>query len=117
MQIGIKDFKVNSIQDILRKRGLDKGGAVQRYIDSEVLRLSDQYIPMDTGELKRSGVQQTVLGSGEVVYQTLYARKAYYTPANFAGAPIRGNYWFEKMKNAGGKDQILNGAIKMAGAK
>lgn len=43
-------------------------------------------------------------------YATPYARRWYYRPANFTGAPMRGNYWFERMKQNGGKDAILPGS-------
>lgn len=44
-------------------------------------------------------------------------KKWYYTPANFTGAPMRGTYWFERMKQNGGKKAILKGAIRESGAK
>lgn len=81
-----------------RKRGIDQGGKVQKYIDSQVLRLSNPYIPKRSSALIRSGTANTNIGSGLVSYQTPYARKWYYTPANFFESPMRGNYWFEKMK-------------------
>lgn len=55
-----------------------KGGRVQKYIDSEVLRCCDSYVPMLTGKLKQSGITSTVVGSGMVHYNTPYARKNYY---------------------------------------
>lgn len=36
-------------------------------------------------------------------------------PANFQEAPRRGNHWFDRMKQNGGKDEILAGARKLAG--
>lgn len=87
----------------------------QRYVDSEVLRLTDKYVPMDKGTLKGSGMRHTNIGSGDVVYRTPYARRMYYNPQyNFQGAPTRGGYWFERMKNDS-KKQILDGAKKMLG--
>ena len=110
-------FIIHDIQKSLSKRGLEERGKVQQYIDSEVLRLTDPYIPMDTGELKRSGTRNTQIGSGEVHYKTPYAKRMYYNPQyKFQGAPMRGAYWFERMK-ANHKTQILQGAAKVAGAK
>lgn len=103
------------IDKAMKARGLEEKGAVQKFIDSEVLRLCDPLVPFDQGTLVQSGTINTVLGSGEVKYRTPYARRWYYMPANFQEAPRRGNYWFERMKNEGGKDQILNGARKLAG--
>ena len=71
----------------------------QKKVDSEVLRLTTPYVPFDSGELIRSGIRNTVIGSGRVVYKTPYARKLYYsTTFNFRGAPQRGAQWFERMK-------------------
>lgn len=71
----------------------------QQIIDSEVLRRDDPYMPKRTGALIRSGVINTRLGSGEVIYSTPYARRLYYNPQyNFNGAPQRGGQWFERMK-------------------
>lgn len=90
---------------------------VQQFTDSEVLRLCDDLVPKDTGILKQSGIMHTQIGSGQVKYRTPYARRWYYMPADFQEAPQRGNYWFERMKQKGGKQQILKGAKKLAGRK
>lgn len=87
--------------------------AVQAWIDNEVLVRCAPYAPMDSSMLIKSGQLYTVLGSGEVSYNTPYARKWYYRPAKFQGAPQRGNYWFERMKGEGGKVIILRGAQRM----
>lgn len=108
----LKEFRIN-IPAIIKSRGLEAGGSVQQYVDSEVLRLSDPFIPKDTGALINSGITSTVIGSGKVVYNTPYARRWYYMPANFQGAPQRGNYWFERMKQQYAT-QILEGARKRA---
>lgn len=108
----------------------------QKYIDSEVLRLNDSYLPFRNGELKRSGILGTQSGSGEVVYNSPYARFLYYgkvmvgiqsrsawaklgeqkvvTEKNltYNGAPKRGALWFERMK-ANHKDEILSGAAEI----
>ena len=103
---------------IMQSRGLSANGEVQRFIDSEVLRYCEPYVPFDQGTLIQSGIINTVVGSGEVKYRTPYARRWYYMPANFQEAPRRGNYWFERaIKQEGGKDKILDGARKLAGAK
>ncbi|MDO5558126.1 MAG: minor capsid protein [Oscillospiraceae bacterium] len=91
----------------------------QKFIDSEVLRLSDQYVPMQTGMLKKSGTNGTVIGSGVVKYNAPYARIQYYSgrsPGSSTQGPLRGRMWFERMK-ADHKDEILKGAKKAAGAK
>lgn len=110
-------LKIKEIQVLLAMRGLETQGKVQKYIDSEVLRLTDPYVPMDSGELKRSGTRHTRVGSGEVRYKTPYARRLYYNPQyKFQGAPTRGGKWFERMKG-NHRVQILNGAAKVAGGR
>lgn len=105
---------------VLSNHGLDTGGRVQKYIDSEVLRLCEKFVPKDTGELISSGIRSTKLGSGEVIYNTVYARRWYYrnttnagTPVHFNEAPTRGSYWFERMKQQY-RNRILEGAQREA---
>lgn len=116
-------FIIHDIQRSVAKRGLETGGRVQQFIDSEVLRLTDPYVPMDLaagasgGTLKRSGTQHTKIGSGKAIYRTPYARRLYYNPQyNFQGAPMRGGQWFSRMKGDH-KDNILRGAAKLAGGR
>lgn len=110
----LKSIVVNAYA-IIKKRGLEPSGEVQKVIDSEVLRLCDQYVPLDTGALRDSGQINTRLGSGEVIYSTPYARKQYYIPMPHDGG--RTDYWFEHMKNEGGKEKILDATKKASGAK
>lgn len=98
-------------------RGLGKGGKAQQFIDSEVLRLCEPYVPMQNKELIRSGIRSTVIGEGQVIYDTPYARRWHYEPAEFNEAPKRGNYWFDRMMQEGGRKQILEGAAKICGGK
>lgn len=111
---------MKAIQQILRERNLEERGRVQKYIDSEVIRLMTPYTPKDTGALIDSATDKTTLGSGEVRQggkDIPYARKWYYTSANFTGSPMRGTQWFERMKNNGGAKSIFEGVIRMTGAK
>lgn len=102
---------------VLRSRGLEKGGEVQKFIDSECLRLCDRKIPKDNGVLIQSGIINTQIGSGKVQWKTPYARRLYYHPEyNFNQSPERGAYWFDRMKTQY-KKQILKGAAKVAGGK
>lgn len=108
---------IHDIKKSIAKRGLEAQGRVQQFIDSEVLRLCDPYVPMDTGQLKQSGTRHTKVGSGNVRYKTPYARRLYYNPQfNFQGAPMRGAYWFERFK-ANHRDEVLRGAAKIAGGR
>lgn len=100
-------------QSVIRSRGLEENGRVQQFIDSEVLRLCEPKVPKDTSMLIQSGINNTQIGTGEVRYRTLYARRWYYMPAKFDQAPERGNYWFERMKQQH-KDKIFAGARRIA---
>lgn len=112
--ISLKKFEMKSDAQIMAQRNFP---AAQKFVDSEVLRLSDKYVPMDKGTLKGSGTRHTRIGAGEVVYRTPYAKRLYYNPQyNFQGAPTRGGYWFERMKNDS-KAQILKGAARITGGK
>lgn len=102
---------------IVRRRGLESKGKVQRKVDSETLRLMYPYVPFDTGALIDNGIINSVIGSGKIVYKGPYARKQYYIPMNHGNGGKRCAYWFEEMKNSGGKEKILEAAKRMAGAK
>lgn len=120
MNIFLKAVQVE-IQKAVQSRGLETGMKVQKFIDSEVLRSSEPYIPKLTGTLIKSGTIHTKIGTGEVVYKTPYARRQYYENAgrgregsNKGGR--RGKFWFERMK-ANHLETILNGAAKLAGCR
>lgn len=105
----------------------------QKVIDSDVLKFNSRYIPFQTGALNQSGILGTEVGSGKVVYNSPYARymyygkvmrdaqgRAYYGRApkhvteekiQYHGAPQRGAFWFERMKQAH-KEQIRRDAAK-----
>lgn len=101
------------IDKILEKRGLEDKGKVQQFIDTECLRLCEPKVPKDSNTLIASGNANTKIGSGQLEYRTPYARRWYYMPAHFQGAPERGNYWFERMKQQYRKE-ILSGAQEIA---
>lgn len=105
---------------IKKARGLEKGGRVQRYIDSEAIRLMSAYTPKDNGTLIDSATTMTKIGSGEILQggtKAPYGYQWYYNEANFTGSPIRGTHWFERAMKNGGAKSILKGAIREAGAK
>ena len=101
------------IPKVMRTHGLDEGGRVQQFIDTQCLQLCEPKIPKDTGALINSGITNTKIGSGEVRWSTPYARRWYYMPADFQEAPERGNYWFDRMQ-AQYRDQILAGAKRLS---
>ncbi len=99
--------------EIIAKRGLQKGGRVQKFVDSEVMRCMEPYMPKQTGTMIDSMIIATRIGSGEVVVNTPYARKVS-RKARKNG--LRGSRFFERMK-ADCKDDILRGAAEFSGGK
>jgi len=75
-------------------------GRAQKWLDNEILKDSEPFVPFDTGALTRSGQMGTVLGSGILVYNTPYAKAQYYG----TGTKSRDVHaqacpqWFEKAK-------------------
>lgn len=87
----------------------------QSFVDKQVLRFSDPYIPFQTGMLKESGTLGTEIGSGEVSWIAPYAQKQYYGTADSRDYdPQRGGHWFERMKADHGP-AIIAGAKRRAG--
>lgn len=89
----------------------------QTWLDSEVLKDSDPYVPMRTGTLVKSGIRGTVLGSGLIVYNAPYARYQYYGTAfnfNKTKHPQAQAYWFEGAK-AANKSKWIRGVKKLGG--
>jgi hypothetical protein len=88
--------------------------AVQVYVDSEVLRLSEPMVPLRTGMLVMSGILGTVPGEGKVKYIAPYAKAQYYSKRSIGSqtGPLRGPYWFQRMKETF-KGVILAGAKKI----
>lgn len=75
----------------------------QEVLDSEVLKSSNVYVPMDEGELMRSSLRHTEFGTGKIVWDMPYARKLYYNPQyNFSKDtnPQAQGLWFEAAKAA-----------------
>jgi hypothetical protein len=99
--------------------------AAQWFVDNEVLRLCDPFIPLKTSMLIKSGILGTDVGSGVVSWIAPYAKYQYYglvmagTPRAvtgkklvYHGGPLRGSFWFERMKQIY-KKRILKGAKKI----
>lgn len=90
--------------------------AAQKFCDSEVLRLCEPYTPLRTGMLVMSSILGTDVGSGTVQWIAPYSRYQYYgkrAPGSETG-PLRGPYWFERMKAVSG-ETIIAGARRIAG--
>ncbi|WP_077623839.1 minor capsid protein [Sediminibacillus massiliensis] len=85
----------------IEKKIDDALGHGQKYLDGEILKDSNFYIPARTWNLRDSGVINTKVGSGEVVWKTKYARRLYYNPYyDFSTDknPNARGFWFENAK-------------------
>ena len=127
-----------SLKDFARKRkGLQRGGPVQKFIDNEVMKQMSPMMPRASGTMIQSMITNTVIGSGYVNVTTDYARFTYYgklmvyeptgrprapkdekkivtqTDLKYQEAPTRGAFYFERMKKAK-RAQILKGAQEIA---
>ncbi len=115
-------FSIIAPAAILEKCGLGASAKVQTVIDNEVLKRCEPYVPKKSGALIASGRAATAPGSGLITYGANYAAYQYYGISSsgkaleYNGAPMRGSYWFERMK-AANKDAILRLAADAAGAK
>lgn len=89
----------------------------QKYLDNEVLKDCTPYVPMNTGQLMRSGINATVLGSGEVVWNTPYASHCYYCNLNFQKTkhPQACRQWFEVAKGVNKEKWIEGTAAALKG--
>lgn len=132
------EIKMKDKGTLLRSRGLQEGGPVQKVIDNEVMRLMGPYMPRrQAGELEHMMVMATVIGSGQIDIPGPYAhylhegilfvdpetgssfarKNVIKEPTDreltYAGAPMRGKKWFERMK-ADHEEEILAAAQAMA---
>lgn len=138
-------LKMDDLEEILARRGLEPGGKVQRCISSEVIRYCDPKVPFETGALKGSVITASVPEEGLIVYATPYARYLYYGEVygpnipirdggvvtgfysppkkhptgralTYNGAPERGAHWFDRAM-AEHREDVVRAAAAMAGGK
>lgn len=82
----LKDF-INA-KEFVNKFGVGEGGHVQKTVDAAVIRECFPYVPFDEGILAGSANTATEIGSGEIVYDTPYARYLYYGEVYGPNIPI-----------------------------
>lgn len=86
---------------------------VQKYVDGEILRKCDPYIPFKTGMLRDSGFLGTKVGSGRIRWIAPYARRRYYEGLS---SGKRGKYWLKRAMTAHGQEIIRGAKKKLNGA-
>ena len=111
--------------DLLNEYGIEPGGRVQGAIDQAVIDYSTPYVPASPNHtLEFSAQLTTIIGSGEIIWNTPYARYQYYgkvmtdelgrtwvgpgekkpivtnRPLNYDQSQnaLAGAFWFERMK-------------------
>lgn len=99
----VKDIKIvmNSTGRIINDLGFGRRNKVQIFVDNEIRKGMDKYIPMDTGTMKNS-VNSSRAGSGQLVYNTSYAKTQFYNGRNVEG-DARGRLWSERYAKLEGK--------------
>lgn len=113
MKVKVKIKFIDPPSTIARLEG--RVDRAQKWLDNEVLKDCQPFVPMRTGNLMDSGVHGTKLGSGEVFYNAPYAKRMYYG-VNFRFSPLKHPQataqWFEKAK-AVHKDTWRSGVQKI----
>ena len=111
-------FEIKPTAQLLAARGLppDGGGSVQKFVDSECVRMMEKYTPKLSGAMRDSAYSATQFGSGEIRQTAPYSHEQYYNE-NYNHRGITTHHWFEAMKANGGVAKILSGAARLAGAR
>ena len=97
----------------VKEHGTGEGDFVQKAVDAAVIRECFPYLPFDEGILAGSANTATKLGSGEVVYDTPYARYLYYGEVYGPSFPIVENgeitgYYSPPVKHPTGRELQFN---------
>lgn len=109
-------ININPVEKILLKRNLGNNSKAQKFFTSEVRRLSDPYVPMDTGMLKNN----VFVGTNKITYKSPYAAKNYYSNGGngvqgTSQGGLRGKQWVKRMWSDKGRgivqsvDNFVNG--------
>ena len=71
-------LEMNSVQQIMKDKGLDPGGDAQRFHTANVLRRIKRYMPFDSGMTYKVTVAQTDISKPYIVTNTPYAKYLFY---------------------------------------
>ena len=95
-------LKIDFDPDTVQLRFRESASRAQKKLDSAVLKDSNFYCPMYQSVLQKSGIAHTVIGSGQIIWRTPYARAQYYG-MNFdhkkSNNPYATAKWFETAKS------------------
>lgn len=119
-------IQMDNTQRILARRGLESGGKCQKWLTHEIRRLSDPYVPMQSGTLKNTAIE----GDDYILYNVPYARyqwggavmagsppkRTTNKALTYNGAPKRGKQWVLRSWADNG-DDIIRGLANQAGGE
>lgn len=100
-------LELDPLTKILARRGLQGNGPAQKKAASELKRMCDPYVPMNTGTLKNTAQVQ----KDGVLYVQPYASSQYYGNGGFgkdgtAKGGQRGKFWDKRMMADHGKEYV-----------
>ena len=82
------EFDISCV-DMLKDKIAARRNRAQEILDLAVIKDTDPFVPMRQGTLASSALRSTKVGSGEVVYDTPYARHMYYGVHYLTGKPFK----------------------------
>ena len=100
-------------EDFIKNLGLLPKGRAQTFIDSEMPRLADKFVPSDTTYLRKSVFELTDFGSGLIEYHVYHRNMYTDVTSEFQDAPMRGGWWMHRMWNSGGREKIKEGVRRL----
>lgn len=103
-------LNLDPLEKILKKRNLEPNGAAQKKCASELKRMCDPYVPMNTGTLKNTAQVQ----NDGVLYTQVYSAVQYYNNSGWNGQ--RGKEWDKRMMADKGK-QYIEACSKIIGGE
>ncbi len=104
-------LKFDDITQIALRRKLQKDGESQQFMTNEIARISDDYIPMKSGDLKNI----KTVSAHQIHYKSPYAKKQYYTNAGATGGH-RGKEWCNRAI-IDHKEELIESVAKFCGGK
>lgn len=117
IRLSLSALRMDDTEKILARRGLQAGGPAALFFASELARLTDPYVPMRTGTLKRT----ITIAPGRLTYRQHYAYENYMHNAGMGLQGIkrggkRGPQWAKRSWTDHGP-QIVRGVAKLVGGR
>ena len=104
-------LRFDDITQIEMRRKLGKDGEAQKFFTSEVARISDDYVPMRSGDLKNI----KTVSQHQIRYTQPYARRQCYENKGATGGH-RGKEWCNRAV-IDHKDELFNSVARFCGGK